>query len=93
MWLYILAFFILIFGIVGSVLSGGIFTIVLVPLGFIALVSAVGFGAFSRAAQRRQGASTNAGPSSPRPLPTGHSNASSAPSTPEDLVDARRVQQ
>ena len=93
MWLYILAFFLLIFGIGGSIVSGGIFTIVLLPLGIIALVSAIGFGAFSRSEHGRHGASTDAKPSTGRPLPTGHSNASSAPSTPDDLTEARRVQQ
>ncbi|MGZ4184764.1 MAG: hypothetical protein ACXVFQ_01270 [Solirubrobacteraceae bacterium] len=93
MWLYILAFFLLIFGIGGSIVSGGIFTIVLLPLGIIALVSAIGFGAFSRSEQGRHGASTDTKPSAGRPLPTGHSNTPSAPSTPDDLTEARRVQQ
>jgi hypothetical protein len=94
MWLYILAFVLLIFGIVGSVLSGGIFTIVLVPLGVIALISAVAFGAFGRSAQSRHGASTNARPSTARPLPaTGHSNTPSQPTTPDEIAEARRVQQ
>ena len=94
MWLYILAFFLLIFGIVGSVLSGGIFTIVLLPLGFIALISAIVFGAFGRSAQGRQGASTNARSSNGRPLPASeHSNTAAAPTTPDEIADARRVQQ
>jgi hypothetical protein len=93
MWLYILAFFLLIFGIVGSVLSGGIFTIVLIPLGIIALITAAVVGGFGHAAQRRHGASTDARASTVRPLPTGHSNVPSAPSGPEDLAEARRVQQ
>jgi len=93
MWLYVLAFFILIFGIVGSVLSGGIFTIVLLPLGVIALISAVVFGAFGRSAQGRQGGSTNAA-STGRPLPASeHSNTAAAPTTPGEIADARRVQQ
>jgi hypothetical protein len=94
MWLYILAFFLLIFGIVGSVLSGGIFTIVLLPLGIIALISALVFGALGRSAQGRHGGTTHARPSPGRPLPASqHSNTSAAPTTPEELADARRVQQ
>jgi drug/metabolite transporter (DMT)-like permease len=93
MWLYILAFFVLIVGIVGTVFSGGIFTIVLVPLGIIAVITAAVFGAFGRAAQGREGASTDAKQSTGRPLPTGHNNAPSPPSSPEDLTEARRVQQ
>ena len=40
MGLYIFAFVLLVIGFVGSILSGGIFTIVIVPLGVIALVTA-----------------------------------------------------
>jgi hypothetical protein len=94
MWLYVLAFFLLIFGIVGSVLSGGIFTIVLLPLGIIALISAVVFGALGRSAHGRHGASMNATPSTGRPLPASeHSNTSAAPARPDELAEARRVQQ
>jgi hypothetical protein len=94
MWLYILALALLVFGLIGSVLSGGIFTIVLIPLGIIALVSAIAYGAWGRAAQGRQGASTHASPSTAQPLPaTEHSNTPSQPATPEQLADARRVRQ
>ena len=94
MWLYVLAFFILIFGIVGSVLSGGIFTIVLIPLGVIALISALVFGAFGRSAQDRMVGPRHAKPSPGRPLPASeHSNTAAAPTTPDELADARRVQQ
>jgi hypothetical protein len=93
MWLYILVFFVLIVAIVGSIFSGGIFTIVLLPLGIIAVIAAVVFGGFGRAAQGRHGASTDDKASPGRPLPTGHSNAAAAPSTPEELTEARRVQQ
>lgn len=93
MWLSILALVLLLFGIIGSVLSGGIFTIVLIPLGIIALITAAVVGGFGAAAQDRHGASPDARSSTPRPLPTEHSNARSSPSGPEDLADARRVQQ
>ena len=94
MWLYVLAFFLLIFGIVGSVLSGGIFTIVLIPLAVVALISAVVFGALGRGAQSQQGASSKQSSSTGRPLPSSqHSNTSSRPTTPEEITEARRVQQ
>ena len=93
MWLYILVFAVLIFGIIGTILSGGIFTIVLLPLGIIAVISALVFGGFGRSAQRGQGGSSDGKTSPGRPLPSGHSNAASAPSTPDDLTEARRVQQ
>jgi hypothetical protein len=94
MWLYIVALFLLIVGIVGGVLTGGIFTIVLIPLGIIALVSAIAVGAWGRAAQGRHAASTDATQPTGRPLPASeHSNSPAAPSTPDQLADARRVHQ
>lgn len=94
MWLYIVALVLLIFGLVGGVLTGGIFTIVFIPLGIIALVSAIAYGAWGRAAHGRQGSSTHATPSTAEPLPSSqHHNTASAPSTPEQLADARRAQQ
>jgi hypothetical protein len=94
MWLYIIAVFLLIFGIVGSVLSGGIFTIVLIPLGFIALVSAMVHGSLGQGAQRREGPRDDGHSSVAQPLPVSeHSNTASAPTTPEQLADARRLEQ
>jgi hypothetical protein len=94
MWLYIIALVLLIFGLVGGVLTGGIFTIVFIPLGIIAVVSAIAYGAWGRAAQGRQGADTDATPSTGEPLPASqHRNTAAPPSTPEQLADARRVQQ
>ena len=92
MWLYIFAFALLVFGIVGSILSGGIFTIAIVPLGVVALITAVIASMWARAQQGRAG-HNNETSSGERPLPTGHSNTAAAPSTPEQLVDARREQQ
>jgi predicted membrane metal-binding protein len=94
MWLYIIALVLLIFGIVGGVLTGGIFTIVLLPLGILALVCAIGYGAWARKAQGQHGAATDARASTGRPLPSSqHSNTASAPTTPDELTDARRLQQ
>jgi hypothetical protein len=94
MWLYIIAVALLIFGIVGGVLSGGIFTVVLVPLGLIALVTAV---VMSGLAHRAGAAKTPGGNGTGEPRPLPHSDAQpsavATPSTPEDLVDARREQQ
>jgi hypothetical protein len=89
MWLYIVALVLLVFGIVGGIATGGIFTIVLIPLGVIALVTAGVFSLWGRSQQGGEEPSSEIG----EPLPTGHSNAASAPSSPEQLVDARREQQ
>lgn len=89
MWFYIVAVAILLAGIIGTFATGGIFTIVLLPLGLIGVVSAVGYRALGHAAQVRQG-----GGASGSPLP--HSSPGEpghVPTTPEGLADARRAQQ
>jgi hypothetical protein len=93
MWLFLSALIVLVIGIAGSIFSGGIFTIVLIPLGVIALATAAGSSMFAHSAHRKAGGD-RAGAGEPRPLPSSnHQNTAPAPSTPEDLVDARRQQQ
>jgi hypothetical protein len=93
MWFYMIAAFLVLVGIVGGVASGGIFTIIFVPLGAIMLVVAVLTGMRGRA--RRGGASGQNRASGSEHAPLRHTapQGTSAPSTPEELVDARRVQQ
>ena len=93
MWLYIFAVVLLVIGVVGSIFSGGIFTIVIVPLGVIALITAGVATLWIRAQQGQAGHTGDSAESRDRPLPTGHSNAATAPSTPSDLVNARREAQ
>jgi hypothetical protein len=94
MWLYMIAAVLLVVGIVGGVLTGGIFLIIFIPLGIIALITAIATGALARGAEKRSGAAAGRSqpgastlPHSP-PEPTGHVTTS-----PEALVDARRQQQ
>ena len=94
MWLYMIAAVVLFVGVVGGVLTGGIFLIIFIPLGIVALIAAVATGALGRSAEKRAGAAsthhdpaTDALPHSPA-QPTGH-----VPTSPEALVDARRQQQ
>lgn len=97
MWLYMIAAFLILVGIIGGVFSGGIFTIVFIPLGVIMVVAAVLFGMWGRASRAGAGAETRGGSetraSEPAPLRHTPASAPAAPSTPEDLVDARRAQQ
>jgi hypothetical protein len=95
MWLYLIAVPLILLGIILGLAGGGIFTIVLVPLGLIALATAVLTGAGGRRAQSGEGAtSERPGDLSKRPLPhspprdTGHELTS-----PEGLADARRTSQ
>jgi predicted membrane metal-binding protein len=90
MWFYpVIALFVLL-GLVGGVLAGGIFTIVLLPLAAIVLISAAVYAGLGAAAQRRSGG----GGGSERPLPTSQKlDSGHVRTTPERLADARRAQQ
>jgi hypothetical protein len=88
MWLYLLAAVLLLFGIVGSIFSGGIFTIVVLPVGAVVLLVALVVAAWARGSHASSG---EAGTSEPRPLPhTDRPQPGAAGTTsPEELADAR----
>src|SRR5437588_12318517 len=89
MWFYPLLIVLVVLGIAGGVLLGGIFTIVLVPLAAIALVSAVIYALWGRSLQGAAGGSTDASAVSDRPLPHRRQRPSGRVRTsPERLVDA-----
>ena len=93
MWFYMIGGFLLLVGIVGGAASGGIFTLIFVPLGLVMLVVAGGTGLLGRSSQDKSDGSRQ--PSNTEPAPLRHTPAqgTSAPATPEDLADARRAQQ
>jgi hypothetical protein len=89
MWLAILFFLGAVFVAVAGVLTGGIFTLVLVPIAVIAVVSAIGYAGWGYL----KGGGTQQEVESARsdPLPhSGHSNVPARPNTPDELVDARQ---
>jgi hypothetical protein len=94
MWFYPLLIALVILAIVGGTLAGGMYTIVLVPLAVVVVVSAVVYSLWGRALAGSAEGSADASRVSDQPLPhrprrpTGR-----APNTPEALVDARREQQ
>ena len=92
MWLLIIVAFLGLLAVAGGTLAGGIFTIVLIPLAVIALVTAVGYTYFGGAAERRASGERRRGrPAAP---PTAQQpSAPAAPSTPEQLADTRRANQ
>jgi hypothetical protein len=91
MWLYLLALVLVILGIVGGIASGGIFTIVLVPVGLIVAGSAALYAMWGRSVQGKAGANADAAPSTNRPLPHSQERDSGhVPTSPERLADARR---
>jgi hypothetical protein len=95
MWLFPIAVVLLLLGIVGGILTGGVFTIVLLPLGVIALIAAFATGGLAAIRERHR---LNEGGVEP-PLPHSHGAAgtgagSAATATrPETLADARRAEQ
>jgi len=94
MWLYLVALVLVILGIVGGVASGGIFTIILVPLGVIVAGSAFMYAASARRSQSAAGGEAEAAPSTNRPLPhTPQRESGHVPTSPERLADARRAEQ
>lgn len=95
MWLYMIAIVLLVLGLVGGVFTGGIFTIVVLPLGVIVLIAAFAIAMRSRTAVSETGGEKNTPVADPRPLPhTSRAQPGSAgTSSPEDLADARREQQ
>jgi hypothetical protein len=94
MWFYALIVLLVILAIAGATLAGGVFTIVLVPLAAIALISAIVHGMLGRAAERRSGASSDGSHEPGRPLPSQRRRPSGrVQTTPGRLADARRQQQ
>ncbi len=94
MWFYIVAAVLVVLGLIGATLGGGIFTIVLIPIGLLIAVMVVLFGMWGRAAQGSAGADPEASQSNEGPLP--HSPPESpgrVPTSPEALADARRAAQ
>ena len=93
MWFYMIALFLLAVGIIGGVASGGIFTLIFIPLGVIMLIVAVVLGMWHRAQQGAAGGQTEGSKTEQAALRHTPPQGASTPTTPEELVDARRVQQ
>jgi hypothetical protein len=95
MWLFYLAGLLVIIGIAGSVVSGGIFTIIVLPVGVIVLIVAGVMTLWARSTKIRSGG--DAGPAISEPSTLPHTSrpqpGTHGPSTPSELVDARRQQQ
>lgn len=89
MWLYLIAIVLLLVGIVGGIATGGIFTLIFVPLGIIVLVVALLSGGLASLTRRRYGGRE---PSQPLPHHPVH-EPGSVPTSPEALADARRAEQ
>jgi hypothetical protein len=93
MWFYMIAVFLVLVGIIGGVASGGIFTLIFIPLGAIMLVVAVLTWMWARAREGSAGGQTQGSKTEQAPLRHTPPQGAPTPTTPEELADARRVQQ
>jgi hypothetical protein len=93
MWFYMIAAFLLLVGVIGGVASGGIFTLIFIPLGAIMLAVAVLSAMWHRGQQDRAGGQTQGSKTEQAPLRHTPPQGAPAPTRPEELVDARRAQQ
>ena len=94
MWLYPLLLALIALAIVGGALGGGVYTIVLIPLAVIALVTWAVIALWSRSTAGGAGAPSDTDEAGSRPLPHHSSGGSRRVRTsPEGLADARRQQQ
>lgn len=94
MWFYPIVLVLVLLGLVGAVFLGGVYTLVLVPLVVIALLSALGYALAARSRAVSSGSTAEAEQSGHRPLPHRRERMPSrAATTPERLVEGRRQQQ
>jgi hypothetical protein len=98
MWLTFIAIVLVAAAVLASVVSGGVFTIILIPLAAVAVVLALGSGLLGRASAVRAGetqgdAADSTSRTSPNTLPRSRRRSGHVPSSPERLADARREQQ
>jgi predicted lipid-binding transport protein (Tim44 family) len=94
MWLYPFAGVLVVFAIFGSIFGGGIFTIILVPLAVIGFFSALAYALIAGAASRTAGGSADPAQSARGPATrVSQTPSPPTPSSPGELVDARRGQQ
>ncbi len=72
----------------GGIVLGGVFTLILVPIAGVAVAAGIAYSMWARAAG---GAKVKEGAMTDKPLPhSEHRNTAPAPSTPDDLVNARQ---
>ena len=91
MWLYIFVVPLVVVMVIGGLLAGGIFTIVFLPIALIIIAATI---IYTMWAQSTQPQNIPGERERVKPLPhTPHGNATSAPSTPDQLVDARQGEQ
>lgn len=90
MWLGLVLLIVIAAALAASIVSGGIFTIVVLPVAVLIAVAALIVTLWGRGSGRSKGRRTR----DPASLPhSDHTNTAPSPTTPDQLVDARRTQQ
>lgn len=92
MWLGLLLIIIVVAALGASIVSGGIFTIIVLPVAVAIALIALFVSAWGRASGR-SAPSDKPDPGPPSLPHSAHRNSAPAPSTPDQLVDAKRAQQ
>jgi amino acid permease len=90
MWLIFFVVPLAILMLIGSLLAGGIFTIVFLPIALIIVGVAIAFSMYGTSQNRRRLPRDQSTAPAPN---TGHSNVPAAPNSPGELTDARRQAQ
>jgi hypothetical protein len=91
MWFYPLLALLVLLGLAGVIFLGGVYTLILVPLAVIGIVSVVVYSMWSRSLAANAEAETDASHTAERPLPASRRRTRARePTRPEALVDARR---
>jgi hypothetical protein len=92
MWLSFPILILVILLIIGAIIGGGVFTLVLVPVAVVVALAALTVSMWSRAQERGQSPSEAAQTGDPLPH-SDRRNTPATPATPDDLVSARQQQQ
>jgi hypothetical protein len=89
MWVYLVVVALAAIGLLGGIFAGGIFTIVLLPIAGVVLISGLAYTSLGKGAEQKEGAAPPQ-PALPHTVqrPSGH-----AATSPERLADERRVRQ
>jgi hypothetical protein len=94
MWFYPILALLVVLGIAGGIFMGGVFTLILVPLVVVVMVSLVGYAMWARSqAPAGAGAEAGAEGAAGEPLPHHHERPPRrVTTTPERLVEGRAQQ-
>jgi hypothetical protein len=92
MWLSFPVLILVVLLIIGGIIGGGVFTLVLVPVAVIMVLVSIVISGWSRSQERGENPSEASLTGDPLPH-SGRRNMAASPASPDDLVNARQHQQ